>query len=187
MNFGGGGASSSSAGMNGADEARVMEEVRRSRRPPEPHGRPDRQGRTRPPASAARCPQVQATLRMQYVQEFYQVRRPPSHAPPARHGALVCASQQSARALGAPPPAAPPATAPRDLTPAPLPPATPQTVRDKCFKVCVTSPGSSLSSSEQKCISRCMDRYQDVSGATLAAPSVHTRLLGTCTGTGTYN
>lgn len=38
-----------------------------------------------------------------------------------------------------------------------------QTVRDKCFKVCVTSPGSSLSSGEQKCISRCMDRYQDVS------------------------
>jgi hypothetical protein len=38
-----------------------------------------------------------------------------------------------------------------------------QTVRDKCFKVCVTSPGSSLSGGEQKCISRCMDRYQDVS------------------------
>lgn len=37
-----------------------------------------------------------------------------------------------------------------------------QTVRDKCFKVCVTSPGSSLSSSEQKCLGRCMDRYQDV-------------------------
>jgi import inner membrane translocase subunit TIM13 len=52
--------------------------------------------------------QVQATLRMQYVQEFYQ------------------------------------------------------TVRDKCFKICVTSPGSSLSSSEQKCLGRCMDRYQDV-------------------------
>jgi hypothetical protein len=39
-----------------------------------------------------------------------------------------------------------------------------QTVRDKCFKVCVTSPGSSLSGSEQKCLGRCMDRYQDVSG-----------------------
>jgi hypothetical protein len=37
-----------------------------------------------------------------------------------------------------------------------------QTVRDKCFKICVTSPGSSLSSSEQKCLGRCMDRYQDV-------------------------
>ena len=40
-----------------------------------------------------------------------------------------------------------------------------QTVRDKCFKVCVTSPGSSLSGSEQKCLGRCMDRYQDVSGS----------------------
>jgi len=38
-----------------------------------------------------------------------------------------------------------------------------QTVRDKCYKVCVTSPGSSLSGSEQKCLGRCMDRYQDVS------------------------
>jgi hypothetical protein len=38
-----------------------------------------------------------------------------------------------------------------------------QTVRDKCFKLCVTSPGGSLSGSEQKCLGRCMDRYQDVS------------------------
>lgn len=38
-----------------------------------------------------------------------------------------------------------------------------QTVRDHCFKMCITSPGSSLSSSEQKCLGRCMDRYQDVS------------------------
>eukprot|EP00775_Hariotina_reticulata_P005274 gene5274-5509_t len=36
-----------------------------------------------------------------------------------------------------------------------------QTVRDHCFKLCITSPGSSLSSSEQKCLGRCMDRYQD--------------------------
>lgn len=36
-----------------------------------------------------------------------------------------------------------------------------QTVRDKCFKMCITSPGSSLSSSDQKCLTRCMDRYQD--------------------------
>jgi len=40
-----------------------------------------------------------------------------------------------------------------------------QTVRDKCsscsFKACVSYPGSSLSGSEQKCLSRCMDRYQD--------------------------
>jgi import inner membrane translocase subunit TIM13 len=38
-----------------------------------------------------------------------------------------------------------------------------QTVRDHCFKLCISSPGSSLSSSEQKCLGRCMDRYQDVS------------------------
>lgn len=38
-----------------------------------------------------------------------------------------------------------------------------QTVRDKCFKICISSPGTSLSSSDQKCLSRCMDRYSDVS------------------------
>ncbi|KAJ9533250.1 hypothetical protein QJQ45_018324 [Haematococcus lacustris] len=40
--------------------------------------------------------------------------------------------------------------------------SSPNTVRDKCFKLCITSPGTSLSSSDQKCLSRCMDRYQDV-------------------------
>ncbi|KIY96356.1 import inner membrane translocase subunit Tim13 [Monoraphidium neglectum] len=44
-----------------------------------------------------------------------------------------------------------------------------QTVRDKCFKVCVTSPGSSLSSGEQKCLSRCMDRYQDATNVVTKA------------------
>ena len=34
-----------------------------------------------------------------------------------------------------------------------------QTVRDKCFKACVTSPSSSLSSSERTCLERCVDRY----------------------------
>jgi import inner membrane translocase subunit TIM13 len=43
-----------------------------------------------------------------------------------------------------------------------------QTVRDKCFKVCITAPGTSLSSSDQKCLGRCMDRYQDVSLEMLA-------------------
>lgn len=33
------------------------------------------------------------------------------------------------------------------------------TVRDKCFQACVTKPSSSLSSSEQTCLSRCSDRY----------------------------
>ncbi|KAG2451930.1 hypothetical protein CHLRE_16g650800v5 [Chlamydomonas reinhardtii] len=36
-----------------------------------------------------------------------------------------------------------------------------QTVRDKCFKACLSNPGSSLSSNDQKCLNRCMDRYQD--------------------------
>lgn len=33
----------------------------------------------------------------------------------------------------------------------------------RSFKACVSYPGSSLSSGEQKCLGRCMDRYQDVS------------------------
>ncbi|XP_022226768.1 mitochondrial import inner membrane translocase subunit Tim13 [Drosophila obscura] len=31
----------------------------------------------------------------------------------------------------------------------------------KCFRKCVSKPGSSLDSSEQKCISMCMDRFMD--------------------------
>ena len=33
-----------------------------------------------------------------------------------------------------------------------------QKVTDKCFKRCITSPGSSMSSSDNKCVSLCMDR-----------------------------
>ena len=33
-----------------------------------------------------------------------------------------------------------------------------QKVTDKCFKRCITSPGSSMSSSDTKCVSLCMDR-----------------------------
>lgn len=36
-----------------------------------------------------------------------------------------------------------------------------QTVRDKCFKACITKPSSSLSSSEQQCLARCCDRYAE--------------------------
>ncbi|KAK3096992.1 hypothetical protein FSP39_005472 [Pinctada imbricata] len=36
-----------------------------------------------------------------------------------------------------------------------------QRMSDKCFKKCVTKPGSSLDNSEQKCIAMCMDRYMD--------------------------
>ncbi|XP_017013315.1 mitochondrial import inner membrane translocase subunit Tim13 [Drosophila takahashii] len=31
----------------------------------------------------------------------------------------------------------------------------------KCFKKCVNKPGTSLDTSEQKCISMCMDRFMD--------------------------
>ncbi|GAB6032557.1 protein translocase subunit [Chamberlinius hualienensis] len=32
---------------------------------------------------------------------------------------------------------------------------------EKCFKKCINKPGSSLDSSEQKCVAMCMDRYMD--------------------------
>ncbi|KAJ8983469.1 hypothetical protein NQ317_014927 [Molorchus minor] len=31
----------------------------------------------------------------------------------------------------------------------------------KCFKKCINKPGTSLDSSEQKCVAMCMDRYMD--------------------------
>ena len=34
-----------------------------------------------------------------------------------------------------------------------------QKVTDKCFKKCITSPGSSMGSSDQKCVAMCMDRW----------------------------
>ncbi len=32
-------------------------------------------------------------------------------------------------------------------------------VTGKCFKVCVTSPGKALTTREQTCIDRCLDRF----------------------------
>ncbi|PNF32777.1 Mitochondrial import inner membrane translocase subunit Tim13 [Cryptotermes secundus] len=32
---------------------------------------------------------------------------------------------------------------------------------EKCFKKCINKPGTSLDSSEQKCVAMCMDRYMD--------------------------
>ncbi|XP_017888416.1 mitochondrial import inner membrane translocase subunit Tim13-like [Ceratina calcarata] len=32
---------------------------------------------------------------------------------------------------------------------------------EKCFRKCVVRPGTSLDSSEQKCVAMCMDRYMD--------------------------
>mmetsp|Transcript_5114 Transcript_5114/g.10618 ORF Transcript_5114/g.10618 Transcript_5114/m.10618 type:complete len:83 (+) Transcript_5114:452-700(+) len=34
-------------------------------------------------------------------------------------------------------------------------------ISEKCFIKCVPKPGSKLSSSEQKCLAMCMDRYMD--------------------------
>lgn len=32
---------------------------------------------------------------------------------------------------------------------------------DACFDQCVSKPGSTLDTSEQKCLARCQDRYQE--------------------------
>ncbi|XP_014216923.1 mitochondrial import inner membrane translocase subunit Tim13 [Copidosoma floridanum] len=34
-------------------------------------------------------------------------------------------------------------------------------ISEKCFKVCISKPGTSLDNSEQKCLAMCMDRYID--------------------------
>ncbi|ELU00350.1 hypothetical protein CAPTEDRAFT_184287 [Capitella teleta] len=36
-----------------------------------------------------------------------------------------------------------------------------QKLSEKCFAKCISKPGTSLDSSEQKCIAMCMDRYMD--------------------------
>ncbi|XP_076337661.1 mitochondrial import inner membrane translocase subunit Tim13 [Tachypleus tridentatus] len=36
-----------------------------------------------------------------------------------------------------------------------------QKMTEKCFKKCISKPGTSLDNSEQKCIAMCMDRYMD--------------------------
>mmetsp|Transcript_23086 Transcript_23086/g.78637 ORF Transcript_23086/g.78637 Transcript_23086/m.78637 type:complete len:117 (-) Transcript_23086:72-422(-) len=35
------------------------------------------------------------------------------------------------------------------------------TIKEKCFALCITKPGSSLSSSERTCLNNCTDRYVD--------------------------
>ncbi|CAH0767326.1 unnamed protein product [Bemisia tabaci] len=45
---------------------------------------------------------------------------------------------------------------------------------EKCFKKCVQKPGTSLDSSEQKCVAMCMDRYMD--SWNLVSKSYSTRL-----------
>ncbi|XP_062580442.1 mitochondrial import inner membrane translocase subunit Tim13-like [Saccostrea cucullata] len=49
-----------------------------------------------------------------------------------------------------------------------------QKMSEKCFKKCVTKPGTSLSSSENKCLAMCMDRYIDTQ--TLVAKAFSNRL-----------
>ncbi|VVC36036.1 Tim10/DDP family zinc finger [Cinara cedri] len=44
-----------------------------------------------------------------------------------------------------------------------------------CFNKCVTKPGGSLDSTEQKCVSMCMDRYLET--VTLVSKSFGERLM----------
>ena len=37
-------------------------------------------------------------------------------------------------------------------------------ITDKCFDKCIRSPGKTLTTSEQNCIAKTMDRYQEVMG-----------------------
>lgn len=39
--------------------------------------------------------------------------------------------------------------------------ADPQTMTEKCFKKCVSKPGTVLEAGEQKCAAMCMDRFMD--------------------------
>jgi import inner membrane translocase subunit TIM13 len=34
-----------------------------------------------------------------------------------------------------------------------------QKISERCFDVCITKPGSKLSTGDQKCLAACMDRY----------------------------
>ena len=82
---------------------------------------------------------------MAFVQEFYQARHP--SVPPLARSPL--AARRRSRL---------------PLTPILPPSRCAQTVRDKCFKACVTKPSTSLSSSEQQCLARCADRYAEATG-----------------------
>jgi import inner membrane translocase subunit TIM13 len=102
--------------------------------------------------------QVQAELANAYAQEFFTVRLPlrrpraqipRAFRPPARHLPPSRSSIPSPTLTGCP------ASAPTFS----------QTVREKCFAKCVTKPGTSLSSGETTCISRCTDRYVDATRA----------------------
>ena len=101
--------------------------------------------------------QVQAELANAYAQEFFTVRLP--RLPRAQ---ILRASRLRARHL------APSRSSIPSLTlnggPASAPTLS-QTVREKCFAKCVTKPGTSLSSGETTCISRCTDRYVDATRA----------------------
>ncbi|KAJ7158928.1 Tim10/DDP family zinc finger-domain-containing protein [Mycena filopes] len=36
---------------------------------------------------------------------------------------------------------------------------------EKCYEACITKPGASLSSGEQACLSRCLDRYMEANSS----------------------
>ncbi|RKO97823.1 hypothetical protein CAUPRSCDRAFT_5911, partial [Caulochytrium protostelioides] len=36
-----------------------------------------------------------------------------------------------------------------------------QRINSKCFKLCVTRPGTTFTSAEKECVNQCTDRFQD--------------------------
>ena len=102
--------------------------------------------------------QVQAELANAYAQEFFTERLPP-RLPRAQ---ILRAFRLRARHLAPSRSSIPSPT----LNGGPASALTlSQTVREKCFAKCVTKPGTSLSSGETTCISRCTDRYVDATRA----------------------
>ena len=100
--------------------------------------------------------QVQAELANAYAQEFFTVR---SRLPRAQ---ILRAFRLRARHLAPSRSSIPSPT----LNGGPaFAPTLSQTVREKCFAKCVTKPGTSASSGETTCISRCTDRYVDATRA----------------------
>ncbi|EJD06488.1 uncharacterized protein FOMMEDRAFT_75920 [Fomitiporia mediterranea MF3/22] len=47
-------------------------------------------------------------------------------------------------------------------------------INEKCFAKCITKPGSSLSGSEETCLSRCMERHMEAFN--IVSRTYHSRL-----------
>mmetsp|Transcript_262 Transcript_262/g.621 ORF Transcript_262/g.621 Transcript_262/m.621 type:complete len:83 (+) Transcript_262:75-323(+) len=53
-----------------------------------------------------------------------------------------------------------------------------ESIRSKCYEKCVTRPSSSLSSSEQKCLANCCDRYVEATAVVSQAVMSHVAKQG---------